>query len=401
VTLTLLLDLDNTLLENNIESFLPHYLGIFSKHVAPYIDPNCFVDNLLLGTRAMVKNRRPDRTLQEVFEEVFYTATRMDRIQFTGLADQFYAEIFPTLRSLTRPRPEAVQLVEQALARGYRLAITTNPLFPRLAMLHRLAWAGLPVEKYPFELITSYETFHFAKPDAAYYAEVLSRLGWPSGGVLMVGDDLDRDIAAARQLGVPAFWLASDGVALPDGLEQPTNHGELGDIIPWLDQAPAGALQPDYTSPSAKLATLRSTPAVLDSLCRHLPAEVWKQRPFPGEWSLIEVLCHLRDVDQEVNLERVQKVLLENNPFLPGKDTDPWAVERCYIEQEGLLGLQRFTQARLKLLEMLEPLPGEGWQLSARHAIFGPTRLFELVDIIASHDRLHIQQVQKVLEAIS
>jgi hypothetical protein len=38
--------------------------------------------------------------------------------------------------------------------------------------------------------------------------------------------------------------------------------------------------------------------------------------------------------------------------------------------------------------------------LEARHAIFGPTHLSELVNIIAGHDILHVQQVYAALQSL-
>ena len=56
--------------------------------------------------------------------------------------DAFYAEDYPGLRSLTRPRPAAVETVRAAFERGCRVAIATNPLFPRTAIEQRLATLG-------------------------------------------------------------------------------------------------------------------------------------------------------------------------------------------------------------------------------------------------------------------
>jgi hypothetical protein len=292
--------------------------------------------------------------------------------------------------------------VQAALADGYRLVIATNPLFPETANLQRLAWAGVPAEEYNFVLVTSIETFHFAKPDPAYYAEILARLGWPSETVVMIGNDIQRDIQAARRLGLPAFWITRqiDPPASVEMSEAPTGSGWLEDVLPWLKSTPAEALQADHTSTPAMLAILRSTPAALDSIARALPHELWSVRPRPGEWCFTEILCHLRDVDLEVNLPRVQAVIDETNPFLSGKDTDPWAEERKYITQNGRQALGQFFIGRKKLLESLERLEPSGWDRYARHAIFGPTSLAELVNIIAGHDRVHLQQVRQVLAEI-
>ena len=148
------------------------------------------------------------------------------------------------------------------------------------------------------------------------------------------------------------------------------------------------------------LSILQATPAALDSLCRHLPASAWAQRPIEDEWCINEILCHLRDADQEVNLPRVQMVLEQENPFIPGIDTDPWAEERNYIQQDGARALQKFMLVRMQMVELLESIHPDDWLRSSRHAIFGPTYLHELVGIIAAHDRLHLRQIRSVFDML-
>ena len=399
MNLTLLLDLDDTLLINNIEGFLPAYLKALSTHLVKYVEPKAMVPCLLAATQAMVYNRHPDRTLKQVFDAHFYPELGLDLEEMQQPLADFYSEVFPTLKPLTQPRPEAMDLVNEAVRRGYQLAIATNPLFPLTAIEQRLSWAGISLHEVPLRLISSYETFHFSKQHVAYYAELLARLGWPDGPVIMVGDDLDRDIAPARKLGIQAWWLPKDGVTKPNGLWGPSNSGGLEGLFRWIDSQPEEALKPDFNLPSAMLAILRSTPAVIDTLCSDLPDDVWLSRPAPEEWCPTEVICHLRDVDREVNLPRVQTMLAEENPFIPGKDTDPWAQERQYVCQNGAEALHEFTNTRLELLNLLEELPEDGWKRTARHAIFGPTTLAEVVSINAGHDRLHVQQIMQALQA--
>jgi FMN phosphatase YigB (HAD superfamily) len=401
LSLTLLFDLDNTLLKNDIDAFLPQYLKAFARHIAGQIDPDLFVKALLAGTQAMGHNRQPDCTLREAFEAVFYPMLGVRPETFEPLAEEFYSQVFPTLRRLTQPEPEAVALVETCIARGYRMAVATNPMFPNLAVAQRLAWADLPADEYPFEIVASYETFHFAKPQPAFFTELLARLGWPAGPVALVGDDLKRDVAGGRRAGLAVYWIAQPGVQAPDGPDGPSASGKLGDLLSWIDAVPAEALRPDTRQPQSLLANLYSTPAALDGLCRDLPEAAWSFQPQPGEWGLTEIVCHLRDVEQEVNLPRVRRMLGESNPFISGEDTDPWAERRGYRYQDGLQALNQFTQARLELIALLERMPPDCWQAPARHAIFGPTTLLEVVRILTAHDRAHIQQVHQNLRAIS
>jgi FMN phosphatase YigB (HAD superfamily) len=401
MTLTLLLDLDGTLLENDMDRFVEGYLKAFGKHVQPILDPQIFVTKLLYATKQMVSNRRPDRTLEEVFDEVFYPAINQKKEDLRSVIDTFYGDVFPTLKSLTKAKPQAVKLVKAAFERGYQVCIATNPLFPLTAILQRLDWAGLPAQEYPYALVPSYETFHFAKPNPAYYSELLGVIGQPDGLVVMVGNDPVSDIAAARQAGLATFWLDDGILTAPQGAETTLAYNSLDEFLPWLDSIHLEELSPDYSTTNAILANLAGNAAAIDSLSRQMPPSARIKQPGPGEWSFAEIMCHLRDVEAEVNLPRVRKVIWESNPFIPGKDTDPWASERQYILQDCMEALSSFQSSRTELLSVLDGLSPEDWQRPARHAILGPTHIQELVGIIASHDRLHIQQAYQVVNIFS
>jgi FMN phosphatase YigB (HAD superfamily) len=392
----LLFDLDDTLLGNEMNSFVPAYVQALAERMAIVADPLTLIKTLMSATHRMVEDQNPSQTLEEKFDATFYPSLGLVRQDVQGIIDHFYAEDFPRLQELTRLKPDAVRVVKKLLDRGDQAAVATNPLFPRTAILQRLSWAGLPADQVTFALIPSYETFHFAKPNPAYFAEFLGQLGWPKIPVIMVGNDIESDIGAARKLGLPVFWMNTDGNSDWTGQGTIPPHGEFTDLIPWLDSSTNEPLPTNFTSSSALLAVLRSTPAVLATLCRQR-ITILGERPAAKEWSSSEVLCHLRDVDKEVNLTRLQKVIHERNPFLPGKDTDPWAEIRQYFLQDGMQALKDFTITRLELLQLLENLQPKDWDRRARHAIFGPMSLRELVNIIAGHDIAHIQQVYKAL----
>jgi FMN phosphatase YigB (HAD superfamily) len=348
----------------------------------------------------MLQNKRPDRRLKQVFDQAFFPTLGIEAEEFQNQIDSFYVEKFPSLEGLTQFRPEAVRMVEGAFARGYNVVIATNPLFPLTAILQRLNWAGLPPQRFPFSLIPSYESYFFAKPNPAFFAETLSRLGWPEGPVVMVGDDLNLDINPARQLGLGTFWINNNEQPSLDDPDVSDGHGTLAELLPWLDSTPREHLIPDYTLPEGMLAILRSTPAVLEAISGDLDSATWTKHPEPGEWNFTEILCHFRDVDAEVNLPRIVSVLQEANPFIPGIDTDQWAGERLYFCQNGREALNDFISSRIQLLEILDGLKSDDWTRPARHAIFGPTILKELISIIVGHDRLHIQQAYTSLGEI-
>ncbi len=401
MTLTLLLDLDDTLLTNDIQVFLPEYLKSLSQYLSDYVKPSVLIEQLLIATQKMIGNNQPDMTLEAVFDASFYPAIGVPKEDILDAINAFYQDVFPSLKALTTPRKEAVKLVDLAIERNWRVAIATNPIFPKTAIIQRLEWAGFPGDKYHFDLIPSYESFHFAKPNPTFFAEALAHLAWPSGPILMVGNDFAMDIAPAKQVGLSAFYVSSNGNERSELHDvDPEWRGALSDLIEQLSLPFEIKKKTDLLNSEALLATLRSTPAVLSILSKHISQGIWTTRPVPDEWSLTEILCHLRDVDRDVNLPRLQELINVENPFLPGIDTDPWAEVRQYRLQNGHDAVVEYMEVRKKIISLLENLPPEGWNRTARHAIFGPTRLIELVGFTATHDQNHIGQWQQVLKSV-
>lgn len=395
MTYTLLFDLDDTLLDTNIESFIPAYFQALSKHMEPYVSSDVMLPSLLSATNLMMESDDPSRTLKEVFDESFYEKIGISEQDFVDVIEDFYDNEFPKLRVTTDPRPDAVPLIEWAVSQGCRVAIATDPLFPRKATYHRLRWAGFDPEQ--FELVSSFENFHFSKSHAAYYAEMLGQLGWPDGPVLMVGNDMKRDIIPADRFGLKTYFI-DDESASRSGPK--AGRGKLADIRPWLESQNPSALEPSFKSPEAVIAILLSTPAVLSSLSKLLTEEQWRCEPTPDDWAVNEIVCHLRDTDLEVHAEQLQRMVGKEDAFIRRPDSSIWANEREYLNVHGPSVLTEFTTARIQIVETLKGLDSSIWQRKARHAIFGPTNFLEVMGFAAEHDRSHIQQMWRTLQNV-
>jgi FMN phosphatase YigB (HAD superfamily) len=399
--LTLLFDLDDTLLGSNLEEFIPRYTQSLAQKLAKSVEPKRMIEALMNATRAMAANDRPDRTLKFVFDEHFFTALNIQREEVQGEIDEFYEQDYPKLQNLTISYPQAAEVVAGAIDRGYEIAIATNPLFPKTAVLQRLAWAGIDPERYPVQVIGNYESFSFAKPKMEFYIEILGQMGWPDGPVVMVGDDEAMDIAPARELGFATFHLQTEPMQHENDNSERHVQGRLEDVLDWLDETPSEVLQPQPSGHAGLLANLRAFPAILNELTGRLDGRDWKTKPALNEWSLTEIACHLRDAECEVNIPRVQRVLAKNNPFIAGRNTDVWAEERDYAHQDGPQALRDFVKYRIELANLLAGIGEDAWKLPARHAIFGPMLLHELVGITISHDRLHLKTIHQLTQPVT
>ncbi len=394
MTLTLLLDLDDTLLDNDMETFVPAYLGALSAHMAAHCAPQKFSAALLAATQRMMGNLRPGRTLEETFAEAFYPALGLSPSALRADIEAFYREVFPSLQRVTRPRRAARPVVRAALERGWRVVVATNPLFPRTAVEQRLAWAGVPVDEFPYALVTSFEAFHFTKATPAYYAEVLGSLGWPPGPVLMVGNDPDLDLRPARKAGLPVFWVT----ASPAGEETPLpvdGRGPLEALLPWIESRPLSALEGRFETLEAALAVLRATPAVLDGWMRRLSASGRGPLLPGGEETWIAGLHRLGETDAGLDLPALEAALRKEG--LSPAPVEPDTRTREEGESAALHAMRRFVETRRRLLNFLEALPAPALRHPVRQAAFGAGTLEEALMRMAGHDRMHLHSMHSLL----
>jgi FMN phosphatase YigB (HAD superfamily) len=231
-----LFDLDDTLLANDMDRFLPAYLGMLKECTEAAFDRD-LVPAIMGGVRAMIEHDDPAVPIYDVFWERFTRVTGISREQSEPTFAAFYRERYPALAPLTNPMPAARPLVDYCLARGLLVVVATNPLFPRDAILQRLSWAGLDAEVLPFALVTTYDNMHHTKPHAAYYEEILRLVGCSPNEAIMVGNDLDADIVPAERAGLHTLYVAASSLAVvlpttPRESALPT----LGDVLQHLQK---------------------------------------------------------------------------------------------------------------------------------------------------------------------
>ncbi|NJN79842.1 MAG: hypothetical protein HC797_04875 [Anaerolineales bacterium] len=94
MTLTLLLDLDDTLLNTNLQSFVPAYFQALANELAPQIVPTAMFRALISGTQLMNESKDSSRTLKEIFDAEFYPQLNIPRGELDHAIENFYDNIF-------------------------------------------------------------------------------------------------------------------------------------------------------------------------------------------------------------------------------------------------------------------------------------------------------------------
>ena len=225
-----LFDLDGTLLPMDQDLFVKYYFGSLAKKLAPLgYEPDQLVSAIWQGTRAMVKNdgsRLNEEAFWKEFCRIFGEKARQDLPVF----EDFYRNEFQQVAKVCGFLPESRALIDHLKARGLRLVLATNPLFPAIATHSRVRWAGLQPED--FDHITTYENSSLCKPNPAYYREVLDTLCLRPEECAMIGNDAQEDGAAAA-LGVPVFLLTH---SLIDRAGDPSlPRGGFEEAKTWLE----------------------------------------------------------------------------------------------------------------------------------------------------------------------
>ncbi len=228
----LLLDLDGTLLEIDLEKFILAYVDLLSKRFAPRIDRDEFITHLFGSTAVMVESIDPTKNNRIVFYEDFCRRVGMSLEEMEPIIDNFYKNDFPTLSCWGKEHPYAKSVVEAAKKKNIPVILATNPLFPVTAVLQRLSWAGLSGQD--FLLVTSMDNMHFCKPKPQYYLEIASKIGCHPENCLMAGNDTLEDLIAA-ETGMDTY-LVEDNI-LQRSNEEPTcsYRGSLKDLASFID----------------------------------------------------------------------------------------------------------------------------------------------------------------------
>jgi FMN phosphatase YigB (HAD superfamily) len=229
----LLLDLDDTLLVNDMDTFAPHYFEAISARFKHICSTDLFMQALNQGTRAMMKNDGSRGTNAEVFKEIFFNRIEHEPKELMPIFDEFYRTGFEDLRIYTQCDPAARHVVEWAQAHHLQLVIATQPLFPPEAIRARMRWAGVGADEFLYAFITSYDVMRSSKPHPNYFQDILNKLNLEAEECCMVGDSLDADMPAGR-LGFKTFWVQRKPAPPPENVTV-DGQGNLPDLLTWLE----------------------------------------------------------------------------------------------------------------------------------------------------------------------
>lgn len=141
---------------------------------------------------------------------------------------------------------------------------------------------------------------------------------------------------------------------------------------------------------------LSSNQAVFKELLFGIEKEMYLWKPNPEKWCLLEIICHLNDIEREDFRTRTKQILKDPTIALPPVDPLGWVKNKNYIEQNYDEKLQSFLAERRKSVEWLHSLTKPLWNNSYNHPKLGSITAGMLLCNWLAHDYLHIRQITSV-----
>lgn len=123
-----------------------------------------------------------------------------------------------------------------------------------------------------------------------------------------------------------------------------------------------------------------------------VPEPELNRRLEAGQWSLKELLCHLRRT-QQIFQQRVEAMLRADNPPIEIYEPDADAeFDRLRLRPTTEL-LAGFLTERQQLLKRLESLSAEQWDRPGRHPEFPGFDVKFQIEYMAHHEAHHLYQM--------
>ena len=130
-----------------------------------------------------------------------------------------------------------------------------------------------------------------------------------------------------------------------------------------------------------------------------MTSEQLQARPIPGKWTTLEVVCHLADFEP-IYLDRMKRVIAENEPTMFGGDPDVFARRLAYDQREIQEELDLISACRAQMARLLRTLSPADFQRRGIHNEAGPLTLLELLRRVTEHLPHHVQFIREKRQAL-
>jgi hypothetical protein len=138
---------------------------------------------------------------------------------------------------------------------------------------------------------------------------------------------------------------------------------------------------------------LRETTAGLDSLAA-------RQRPPSNDWSVIEIVCHLRDY-AELLLSFLMRAQEEERPRIFSYSNEEMAAAREYRSQDLQQVIAAAEHIRARTVNLVRRLTPAQLAIECDHPRRGPVMVAAYIELLASHEEEHLVAIVSLRKALA
>jgi hypothetical protein len=143
---------------------------------------------------------------------------------------------------------------------------------------------------------------------------------------------------------------------------------------------------------------LQNSTEMIRALLSGITQQEARVRPTPESWSILEVVCHLYDIEREDFREHLDFILHRQQEEYHAIDPQAWITERKYNEQDFVEIQSNFFAERQKSLEWLKEISDANWEITYTSE-YGTVSAGEMFSCWVAHDNLHLRQFVELRRA--
>ena len=141
------------------------------------------------------------------------------------------------------------------------------------------------------------------------------------------------------------------------------------------------------------------TGAALRALVAHA-GEALRIRPEPGEWSVLECIGHIADAEL-VTATRERWILAEVVPDIVGYDQALWVDRLDHNADDPAMLVEMFEALRRANIDLWARRSAADRARMGHHRERGDESYEMTFRLVAGHDRVHLAQARRALEAVT
>jgi hypothetical protein len=145
---------------------------------------------------------------------------------------------------------------------------------------------------------------------------------------------------------------------------------------------------------------LDASPATMRALFDGLDDAVIRQPEREGKWSMIDVMHHLADGEMVVGV-RIRMILAQDWPPITAYDQDLWADKFRYRQAALREVLAQFTAVREANVRVARQLTAADLERVGIHSERGAESVGYTLRLLAGHDLIHLDQLQRIRRAVA